>query len=106
MRSFLWGALMVYALLVASCLIYLAVRGGDILSAIPAVIVTEPWSSLFGFLWLRLWGDSGWNTAGMDDYISGPQVALLIASGLANAAILWGTMKLFAIASTQRSDRG
>jgi hypothetical protein len=83
LRQFFFLALVIYLLAFAICLVYLIHYNAEIGPSLPLVLITEPWSWLFGMLL----GDE------VSDYYMGSLsvigVVALVVSGALNAAILW-----------------
>lgn len=83
LRLVLLLAFLAYLFALAICLVHLIQYKASIGPSLPLVLITEPWSSLFGMLL----GDVVTN-----DYMDGLSitgVGTLVLSGCINATILW-----------------
>ena len=105
-RQLLRFVLCVYVTIFAISLIYLLCKGGDILSALPAVMLAEPWVTLVGHFTSPPSGDSGWTSAGMNDDLGTYGIFLTTMSGLLNAGILWGLTILLKKREADIPNRG
>ena len=95
MRHFLLICLAVYVVVFTTSFANTLYHDGDMLKAVPAVLVSEPWSMIFG----SLAGDKmshpeKVNSAIDDDSFSKLGCFVLAASGLINGVILFALWRL------------
>ena len=96
MRRFLMITLVVYVLVFAASFASTLYNDGDMLKALPAIAISEPWFMIFG----SLAGDNmsypeKINEAIDDDSFSRIGCLVLVVSGLMNASIIYGISRFF-----------
>ncbi len=90
MRRFLLICLIAYIVVFSTSFIDALCHDGDMLKAVPAVLVSEPWSMLLGSLaGSKMSYPEKVNSAIDDDSLSRTGCFVLAAAGLVNGAILF-----------------
>lgn len=90
MRRFLLIFLIVYVVVFTASFADTLHHDGDMLKALPAILVSEPWSAIFGS-WVgdKMSYPEKLNSAIDDDSLSKTGCFVLAAAGLVNGAILF-----------------
>jgi hypothetical protein len=93
-RSFLLVVLTLYAVIFCTSWANSVYNDGDMLKALPAIVISQPWSTIFG----SMAGDGmsypkKIDSAIDDDCFSTFGCLVLIVSGLPNATIIFGLWK-------------
>jgi hypothetical protein len=82
-----------YGAVFAVCLLRAFHGGMEIGASLPALLITEPFSSLIGMLYVHAFGGDVTNEYW--DKLNMAGVLVVVAAGLINMMILWGLAQLF-----------
>jgi len=94
MQRFLLICLLAYVIVFTTSIIDTFCHDGDMLKALPAIMVSEPWSTIFGSIaGNKMSYPEKMNEAIDDDSFSPLGCFVLTASGLVNAVIIFASWR-------------
>ena len=92
-RRLALAVLLIYGVLFGTSLIYSLFAGLKLSASGPLLLISEPWSSLIGFVFVYVC--HGFMTNEYWDKLNGAGVAIVTASGCINMILIWTVAQLF-----------